>query len=236
MNAVIFIRTYPKDYEWLRYCLRSIAKHAPGVKTMVTTSDPRFFATPEAMPRGAWWRMAAREHADDYVGQQLTKLNADLYLPEGFDHVIHIDSDTTLIGSLDKLFVDGKPVMLRTPYSELPPEVPWKAPTEKHLGWGVSHEYMRRMPLVYPFGLYAALRQHLIARAGSWPGWVDSIEGRNLSEFNLLGAFAFEHFHNSFHWVDTNIDPLPPLIVNQLWSWGGIEKHRAQLEKDFPSV
>lgn len=237
MNAVIFIRTYPKDYEWLRYCLRSLKKNAPGVPVIVTTSGHDF---PPPYLDDASWVFSYEWHIDDYVGQQLTKLNADKYTIDAdlggpFGHVIHIDSDTVLLDSLDKLFIGGKPVMLRTPYDQLPKDFPWKAPTEKHLGWGVSHEYMRRFPLVYPVGLYAALRSHLSNRAGSWSKWVASIEGRHLSEFNLLGAFAFEKMHDAFHWVDTDVDPLPPLIVNQRWSWGGIDDHRAVLEKQFPS-
>jgi len=237
MNPVIFIRTYPKDYEWLTYCLRSIKKFAPDVPVFVVTSDPLRPVLLEIQGPAATCMTAVEEHSDDYVGQQLSKLHADLYVfaSRKTTHIIHIDSDTVLTAPLDALFRDGKPIMLRTPYDKLPPEVPWKAPTEKHLGWGVSHEYMRRLPLVYPINLYASLRQHLINRAGSWPKWVSSIEGRKLSEFNLLGAYAFEHMHNHFHWVDTDVDPLPPLVANQRWSWGGIGAHRAELESQFPS-
>lgn len=237
MNAVVFIRTYPKDYEWLRYCLRSLRKNAPGVPVVIVTSGPEA-SIPSDLLGGVSWRASVEKHPDDYIGQQLTKLNADLYVPGGCDFIIHIDSDTVLLDSLEKLFVGGRPTMLRSPYDKLPSDFPWKAPTEKHLGWGVSHEYMRRFPLIYPAGLYTELRSHLMSRCPdrSWSGWVASIEGRQLSEFNLLGAFAFEKMHDAFHWIDTDVDPLPDLIVNQRWSWGGIDAHRAELEQQFPST
>jgi len=232
MKYAIFIRTYAGDYNWLIYCLRSLKKNAPGVPIYIATSSTPDTHLFEAY--GAHWAGSGHDHADDYVGQQITKMKADQFVTCDLEYVIHIDSDTVLLDSFDKIFKDGKPYMLRTPYDQLPPEVPWKASTEKHLGWGVSHEYMRRFPLVYPFGLYKELRQHLAVKNGGFENWVRTIERRDVSEFNLLGAFAFENNHDDFVWIDTDRDELPPLIVKQNWSWGGIEECRPWLELNFP--
>ena len=234
MKYAIFIRTYAGDYAWLEYCLRSLKKNAAGIPIYIATSST--LLNHQFDLKEAHWSGSGFDHADDYVGQQITKLKADQFVTCKPDYIIHIDSDTVLLDSFDKLFdADGKPFMLRTPYDQLPSDFPWKAPTEQHLGWGVSHEYMRRFPLVYPFGLYAELRQHLAVKNGGWENWVQSIKGRHLSEFNLLGAFAFENNHDEFHWIDTDRDELPPLIVKQNWSWGGIESCRPWLELAFPA-
>jgi hypothetical protein len=236
MTPAIFIRTYERDFEWLTYCLRSLAVHAPEVQTLVVAPTFQGFSAP---PRdNLQFRFTAEHHPDGYVDQQISKLLADVWikrLVSDATHIVHLDSDTVLLDNLSSLFKDGKPLMLRTPYAELCAEAQgWKAPTEKHLGFPVSHEYMRRFPLTYPIGHYARLRAHLGARHGSFQQWVQSIEGRRLSEFNLLGAFAWEHARDEFVWVDTDTQELPPLIVKQHWSWGGVEKHRAELEKLFP--
>jgi len=238
MTPVIFIRTYEKDFEWLTYCLRSLAVHAPHIPTVVTA--PNFSGFEAPVRDNLHFRFCATRHADGYVDQQLCKLWADnvaTVVPDA-THVIHLDSDTALVDSLDHVFSEGKPIMLRTPYDDLPREAEiWRAPTEKHLGFPVAHEYMRRLPLVYPISLYAKLRIHLAARHGhEWQRWVDTIEGRQVSEFNLLGAFAYKYHRNQFKWVDTDSQPLPPLVVKQHWSWGGIAEHKADLERLFPAA
>lgn len=243
MKYAIFIRTYPKDYEWLKYCLRSIRKHAPEVGVVVTwpqgTEAPSLADAPEKF----LFTPVDREHHDDYIGQQITKLQADKWVnylqfePRAVEYVVHIDSDTVLTDSPDKLFIDGKPQMLRTPYSQLPLDAQvWKPITEGHMGREVSHEYMRRLPLVYPVSLYGELRRYLEAQHGTtFDQWAARVPAGRLSEFNLLGAYAFEHMHDAFHWVDTDRDPLPPLVATQRWSWGGIDAYREELEKQFPS-
>jgi hypothetical protein len=242
MKYAFFIRTYPRDYEWLKYCLRSLKKHAPGARVVVTwpAGEPQPGVL-DAPPSCLFFPVAPR-HRDDYIGQQITKMTADKwvnYLWDGApaEYVVHIDSDTVLTDSPEHLFIGGKPQMLRTPYDQLPMEVQmWKACTEKHLGWGVSHEYMRRLPLVYPIGLYAELRRYLeIRHRTSFEDWGRGVEAGKLSEFNLLGAYAFEHMHDAFHWIDTDCDTLPPLVAKQHWSWGGIDKYRTELETLFPS-
>jgi len=235
-TPAIFIRTYEKDFEWLTYCLRSLAVHAPEVPTVIVAPSFGDFDAPAR--DNLHFRFCQVWHPDGYLCQQAEKLHADKAVGSLFPnttHIIHLDSDTVLLDDLSSLFKDGKPLMLRTPYAELCEAAQaWKAPTEKHLGFPVSHEYMRRFPLTYPIGHYAKLRAHLVARHGSFMSWVQGIEGRRLSEFNLLGAFAWEHAHDDFVWVDTDKQDLPPLIVKQHWSWGGIENHRAELEKIFP--
>ena len=220
MNYSIFIRTYDKDYEWLVYCLRSLRIHAPQADVNVVS--PHGF--PESIfstPNVRFWVVPSKHNEDGYVDQQITKLLADTYCSS--EYILHIDSDTVLIDDPQKLFIDGRPQMLRTPYAQVGEAIAWKSVTEKNLGWGVSHEYMRRLPLMYPRALYERLRIHLnITHTKTFPEWARAVPSHQLSEFNLLGAFAFEKMHDAFHWIDTEVDPLPSVVAKQHWSWGGI--------------
>jgi len=210
----ILIRTYEKDRDWLVYCLKSIKKHNPeiGVTVVAPVGHNVGYPTTHVQP----------VHLDGYIDQQYTKLRAVAYVPEDVTHVIHIDSDCLVIGDLMDIFIDGKPIMLKTPWHLLDNEAQkWREPTRKYLGFDPEFEYMRRMPLVYPTRIYNDLTIHLEKTHGLIGSWFHKIEGRRLSEFNLLGAYADRFIPEEFHWIDTSKEPLPPLVVKQGWSWGG---------------
>jgi|688.fasta_scaffold37157_11 hypothetical protein len=210
----ILIRTYNKDRDWLVYCLKSIKKHNPELGLTVVA--------PEGHDVGCPATHVPPVHQDGYVDQQHTKLRAIAYVPEDATHVIHIDSDCIVIGNLMDLFIDGKPIMLKTPWHLLDKDaLAWHGVTQHYLGFSPEHEYMRRMPLIYPSRIYNDLTIYLEERHGFMSEWFHKIDGRRLSEFNLLGAYADRFMPEEFHWIDTSKEPLPPLVVKQGWSWGG---------------
>ena len=43
-----------------------------------------------------------------------------------------------------------------------------------------------------------------------------------ISEFNVLGAFAWFHRAYAFAFKNTESDPHPPACVRQHWSYGGV--------------
>jgi hypothetical protein len=43
MQTDIFIRTYGKDLEWLKYCLRSVAKYCSGFRQIVIVIPKKDF-------------------------------------------------------------------------------------------------------------------------------------------------------------------------------------------------
>jgi hypothetical protein len=91
LTCDIFIKTYPPDFVWLRYCLRSIAKFAHGFNRVVVV-------TPEPLPQDdPIWTLpqvfvVKEEAADGYLSQQLFKLNAHQFCQS--DYILHTDSDT----------------------------------------------------------------------------------------------------------------------------------------------
>jgi hypothetical protein len=127
------------------------------------------------------------------------------------------------------MMVDGKPMMLKTPYDQLDDQAKvWQSVTANYMGFNPDYEYMRRMPLVYPIDIYAKVRDYLTERHGPWEDWFPKIEGRKLSEFNILGAYAERFMPEEFHWIDTSKEELPPLVARQGWSWGGLDAVRAE--------
>ncbi len=232
-NYSFFIRTYPKDYEWLTYCLRSLRKFAPSVPIVVAFPHTRQPPTLEGVhPDNITTVSVTPVNINGYIDQQITKLCADVHV--GAEFVVFIDSDTVLTDTPDKLFINGKPLMIRTPYAQLTRETEaWKVCTEKELGMPVSHEYMRRLPLVYPVELLPRLRDFIQEKNhSSYQEWAET--RTKLSEFNLLGAYAYEFMRDAFLWIDTDVDPVPPAVAKQFWSWGGIKEHRAWLEANYP--
>jgi hypothetical protein len=215
------IRTYEKDRDWLMYCLASIRKWEPDISITAVA--------PVGHDVGCPVIHVEPHHPEGYIDQQYTKLNADLYVPSTATHVIHMDSDCMMIGRLSGMMVDGKPMMLKTPYSQLDDQAKiWQSVTANYMGFNPDYEYMRRMPLVYPIGIYKRVRDYLSERNGPMEDWFPNIEGRKLSEFNILGAYADKFMADEFHWIDTSKEELPPLVARQGWSWGGLDAVRAE--------
>ena len=222
MTTDIFIRTYVNDLKWLEHALRSIAKHVTGYRNII-------IAIPEGQGHLLSHLTTERvievpDLADGYIGQQLTKMEAWKYTDADF--VLFWDSDVIATQPIDintEYFKDGKPILYKTRYSSI--ESPWKAITEKAVGFAVEWEYMRRMPMVY-------WRDTL----GDACLWIENAQGvslrpylerqplRHFSEFNAIGAFAEFIQAPSYHIVDTESIDMPPNKVEQFWSWGGITK------------
>jgi hypothetical protein len=223
-NPHFLIRTYNGDKEWLKYCLASLRKWAPNI--------PLTVVAPVGHEVGCPVVHVEPKSPNGYIDQQYTKLHADLFVSDVASHVVHLDSDCIMINGLGEMFANEKPVMLKTPYSQLDGQANvWRGITAHYLGFDVEYEYMRRMPLAYPVGLYPKVRDHLISLHGPFDGWFSKIDGHKFSEFNILGAYAERHMPEFFHWVDTSLQELPPPVARQGWSWGGLDASREEWEK-----
>ena len=228
-SHAIFIRSYYKDAEWLRYCLRSCREYAPDTRVVIV-SPPDSEATirPIAAEFGHEFYVVPVTHKNGYIDQQFTKITADQWVDE--DYIIHLDSDCLLLCPLDALFHMERPVMLKTAWKLLAGDqaVVWRGVVDGALGINPDFEFMRRHPLVYPRTIYPRVRAALEARHGSLVDWFRRQTA--FSEFNVLGAWCHQHAYDEFHWIDTEHDPLPPPFVRQGWSWGGFEAARAEWE------
>src|SRR5712691_3849026 len=92
VSVDLFIRSYYKDLRWLSHCLRSVEKYTQGFRKTILVVPG------SSAERLAWSGLDLKveahvcpDFADDYLGQQVTKLHADKYTDADF--ICHIDAD-----------------------------------------------------------------------------------------------------------------------------------------------
>jgi hypothetical protein len=241
MNCAFFIRSYWKDLEWLELCLRSIERHCYGFSEVVVVVPESSRAWLMRRPLPSWARLLhCPVYADDYLGQQVTKLHADLYTQA--DLIVHVDADCIFTRATQPrdLAPDNRPVAVTRPIAELGRHYPWRLPTEEFLGFTVDLDFMQQSPFTYPRWLYPILRHHCQQLHGrSIEEHVLSRPPRGFSEFNALGAYAHRHHREHFDFRPAD-DPrvfLPH--CDWYWSWGGItpeirERIEAAIEVSTP--
>jgi hypothetical protein len=225
LSCDLFIRSYWKDLEWLEFCLTSIAKYCRGFRTVIVvfpqSSQPwlRKFVVP-----GNVRIELCRDYRDDYLGQQATKLLADTFTDA--DYICHVDSDCVFSRrtSPADLMTEGKARVLRRPCDRLGRHRPWQKPTEKFLGWSVPFDFMQHPPFLFPRWIYPEVRAHGVAAHGvDIETYIAAQPPRGFSEYNILGAFAWERHPEHFEWLDAGDSPPGEPHCRWYWSWGGID-------------
>jgi hypothetical protein len=221
----LFIRSYWKDLEWLSFCLNSIRQFCRGFRSVIVvvprSTEPWLRRAP--LPRNARIEFC-RDYQDDYLGQQATKLLADTF--SDAEYICHVDSDCVFFRptSPQDLIVDGKPHVLMRSCELLIGHRPWQRPTEKFLGCRVLDDFMQQPPFTFPRWLYPKLRKHAVAtHFTDIESYIAAQPQRGFSEYNVLGAFAWQYHHEHFLWVDTADSPPVAPYCRWYWSWGGID-------------
>lgn len=236
-KTAIFIVTFYKDAEWLKYCLASIKRFATGfLETVVVFPDRDVDVLQpiceesgidnimvdtftEAEGKGMINHMAIEMLADEYCFS---------------DYVLHLDSDCIFTEPVTPgdYFVDGKPVLLIEHYDRFidryPTILQWKVTSEKALKFKCEFECMRRHPAVHRRDLYPRVRQR-IEKAHGMPflEYVLSVKPtfpQGISEYNVLGAYAHKEMHDFYHFVDLATDMRPKDKIVQFWSHGGLDR------------
>ncbi len=224
MNIDIFIRSYYKDFAWLSYCLRSIERHAIGFrKTIVVVPRSSMQRAVRLAITDATEIRECEDYRDDYLGQQVTKVQADKYTDADF--ICHVDSDCVFRRPVhpEEFFCNQRPVVSMTPYHLFPAEAGWRRLGEKFMCRDVDYDFMRRQPFVYPRWLYGAMRDHAQRLHGkSLADYITSQPARGFSEYNAFGAFAFYFHRDKFEWSERSVWTPDESICRWFWSWGGI--------------
>lgn len=251
MTTSIFVKTYPRDFPWLAYCLKSINKFASGFQEVVVVipddcdlplTAERLVKVHEPGPSAE----SAGNHGSGYAFQQVVKMNADKYCTSDF--ILHIDSDTIFTRPVTPIFFMAdanlnqfdcmrfKPLWLMTPFKDI-------LPTDKNLaahveamrnfsGIDPEFEYMRRMGQVIPRWAYGCFREYCLSKHGkTFEQYAMSQGFRGISEFNLIGHLLHREYPNFIHFHDTRFG-IPESVVMQSWSWDGITPEiRDKMEK-----
>jgi Family of unknown function (DUF6492) len=228
-TTALFIRSYSKDFPWLAYCLRSIQKFATGFSEIVIVipdTDSLDHLTVEKV-------FKEKETMDGYMMQQASKMSADTYTEADF--ICFVDSDCCFVEPVtpETFMTAGRVNWLYTPWSKIAEEtrVVWQEVMKRCIGEEPPAEFMRRHPQVIPRWALQEFRGFVAEKHGvSLEHYISVQPGKCYSEFNTIGFFLWLHHHEKIHWMNTE-DFLPPTVLLQKWSWGGLTPEiRAELE------
>ncbi len=213
IDCGILIRTYDKDAEWLRYCLRSVKRYCEGFSDVVVSCAPSSQAVIAGVcaEEGVAPPKLSPEFASDYLGQQITKLHADRFVDA--EHVMHVDADCVFFQTVrpEDFFEDGKPVLYMTAYDVLyrtGNPMLWQSITSIWLKRETDFDFMRRFPMVFPRAAYEGVRDFFrgIHGADMATAFKDRTDW-HFSEFNFIGSYLYYERPELMRFRDTEQDP-----------------------------
>jgi hypothetical protein len=217
----IFIRTYSRDFCWLKLSLLSIMKFVEGYRRIIIVMPGsslerlRGDEIPTTMPAVV---VRCDEYADDYIGQQISKLNADSFTDAQL--IAHIDSDCVFCApcSLPTMLTKNEFPIIRSLWrSRRPATDGWRCCIADFHGDALPFDVLTPPPLVYSRGLYDSLRRRCISRHRiTLDDWSLSRTSDSMSEFGLLAAEAWFHHRNGYSWAAA--DDVADWPCNQYWS------------------
>ena len=201
----ILIVTYYKDFPWLDYALKCIARHCKGFQGITIALPDRDFPAFDKMwgaPCGGTFRI-------NNIGGRLVGFNevpgkgmlqhmvmmaeADLIVPHGTKYVLHMDADCMfrMPTTPEHYFWQDKPYYLVRSWDSLGSPDPhdptrkivsdcaqWKGPTETQLGFATPWYTMCMNTAVFPVEFYRPYREH-IAHVHRRPFDDHMLAGRN---------------------------------------------------------
>ena len=223
MKIDIFIKSYHKDFKWLRHCMASIRKYVTGYNEIIILipEDDREQFNMQLPDRT--FVHTVKESGNGYLFQQWCKLTAHKY--SGADFIAFTDSDCVFKEPFDyqTAIKEGKSEILYTSYlddngnNQLGDGICWKAATEKFIGQSVDFEFMRRNNLIYR-------RETLINLERWFRGDLKKyiMSQHTFSEFNVLGAYAFLNEREKYNFVNTKDWTYVDTPFVQFWSWSGL--------------
>lgn len=225
MTHSIFIKSYRRDFPFLKYCLQSIDKFCSGFKETVVVVPFGDKATVESWGHQNVKVIGIKEYGDGYMFQQVVKLKAYTYCIGS--HILFVDSDCvfTRPSTPENFMIEGKPLLLRTRYDEPGMPVFWQDATEKACGFRSEWEYMRRHPMMH--------LAEVLHELPEMEQYIMNVPGRHFSEFNYIGQMIERNYSHLYHIQDTK-DGVPEAHLKQFWSWH--EKGAAAYEEEIKQI
>lgn len=213
----LFIRSYPGDFKWLKYSVRSMHKNLTGISEKILVV-PNGSVVPVGISSFFDRIYYVPEQHTGYIQQQLDKVNAAQ--STGNEYILFSDSDCMYYHPFDArrlISHSNKITLYKTPYTSLCINAQqWQAITQKATGIYSDFEYMRRHPIMHHADTCRHLSTDLTFRK-----YVNKLKDHSLSEFNALGVIAEQYYPHFYNFINTE-DQFPETIVKQYWSWGGI--------------
>lgn len=242
MTTDILIVSYARDFRYLKFCLRSIAKFCRGFNTvhvLVPNQDvPALKELCESMGDGPPLKITGFE---EWTGKGMLHhmnlvMHADFYSPANL--ILHFDSDCVFTGDVtpETYKVEGKPVLMYADFNWLCTSQQanlrcWQEATENAIGRPVPNETMRRHPAVHHRAVYPLARAEIKKHTGK--EMVEFMQAQknefpqSFCEFVTLGTVAWRHLKNDYSWRNQQTEGFPESFVYQAWS------HREPVEGDI---
>lgn len=230
MKCHIFIRSHAKDFPWLAYALRSIAKFTTGFSGVTVVIPDRDLEEYRQMllrnPVITAKIMCAcggnpisihcaPEGPKGMLESQLKVCKCDRIVPFDTTHVLFTDSDCMFINPTcpQDYTIGGKPIMIGAPFANMAPgtgQLNWQIAARACLGFQPEYEFMTRHPCMYPVWLFPKLRAHIAeyTRCG-FDEYVLSCRNewpQTFAEFTTIGAFAHMFHWEHFHFIEEKLE------------------------------
>jgi hypothetical protein len=205
----IFVRTYFRDFRWLALSLLSIVKFVEGYRRIVIVmpgSSLERLRGGEIPASARAITLGCGEYANDYLGQQVSKLYADCSTDASL--IVHVDSDCMFRDpcSLPALLTtNGRPVIRMLLRSRRQASDGWRRCIADFYGEPLPFDVLAPPPYIYSRNLYGNLRRYCKIRHGvELDEWCLSRQLDSVSEFGLLAAQAWFHHRHEYCWIEAD--------------------------------
>lgn len=222
----IFIRTYSKDFQILKYCLKSIKKFASGYRNIILCVREKEYdqlLQQLNVEISDCTIIKAVNFSDeiDYCGQQISKLNAHNHT--NAEYICFVDSDCIFYNyvNLEEAFFDEnkKLILLKDYWNDVGDALCWK-PCLSKLELLTEYEFMRRIPQVYPTSIFSPIKKIIESKMGtSWHvGCLQIYNEYKLSEFNIMGSYMYMYDKENTNFLFSNDNKII-IPTKQFWSY-----------------
>lgn len=219
----LFVRSYPGDFHWLNYSVKSMRKNLHNISEKILVVPDTCEYVPAQIRTYFDNIYKTHEEHEGYVQQQIDKVRAYKYCSNNY--ILFSDSDCIYYKPFDAMqkIQDGKVLLPKTRYELAEAAIIWKEITYTTTGIMPEYEYMRCFPIMHHREVLEWLDSD-----NHYNAYLSVVKNRELSEFNALGIIAETHFSHRYTFIDTETTTTEIQSAKQYWSWGGINEEIKQ--------
>ena len=251
----IFIKTYPGDFIWLEFCIRSIEKFVTGFRDIVIVTDSGTELKIDSnLPIKIFYEDLPNETHPCPVGigyawAQSVKLNWTKYTDANY--ILQIDSDTMFTDKIDMSYyhIDGKFKWFYREWSEAGEGIIHRVPTDFFIKRESTRDHMPA-PTWFFSRKTTELFQNWINE--NWGGiwnylnvharqlWtmnldfhsnhIDTHKGWGSCEYHMYGNFIEFFYPEEYQLVHSSQYGVP---IRQSWSWGGLKEDEIKFREEL---
>lgn len=250
MQTDMMIVTYRRDFPYLEWCLKSIAKFARGFNQLHILVPHEDVEDAQKLTWcGIEFPFKVRGYEEKPGKGMLWHMRQVLYADQwsDADYIAHLDADcifTEPITPAD-FFKEDRVILRYEPFTHIgrrhPQVLRWQECTQRCLPFPVIYETMRCLPLVYHRNTYLETRFLMAKATGKTvPEYI--LEQQNefpqtWCEHVTLGNVAMNYFPEQYFPVEQKSDEVTPNNkLQQFWSHGKIDAPQEIWIKGKPTM